>query len=288
MFIQHEKGFLVKLMHAIEEFIKSTHVAVANRPEPYGLFHLVFVFASLAVMVAICYLTRKNSEKTFRIVMFSIGAALFLSEIYKQLYYLYAAGGEGYDWSVFPFQLCSVPMYLCMAVGCMKKNRVRDAMCEYLVSLGFLGGIMAYAEPSGILNPYYFTLIHSCIWHALLIFIALYILFTKNACSDIRGYIKAVVVLLCVVLTATALNLIFHDKQDFNMCYISPFYGTPLAVFKDFDIFFESFLGVYPGRIVSVLIYIVALVLGGGIIYVASWFVTNKLAGRGKCIPARD
>lgn len=267
-------------MQVIEEFIKSTHVAVETRPEPYGLFHLVFVFSSLAVMVLICFFTRKNSERTFRIVIFSIGAVLFLSEIYKQLYYLYAAGGEGYDWNIFPFQLCSVPMYLCMAVGCMKKSRVRDAMCEYLVSIGFLGGIMAYAEPSGILNAHYFTLIHSCIWHALLIFIALYILFTKNACADLKGYIKAVAVLGGVVLTATVLNLIFRNKPDFNMCYISPFYNTPLAVFKDFDVVFQGLLGRYIGRIVSIIIYIIALVLGGGLIYGASWFVKKKLTGR--------
>ncbi len=270
----------MKSMQVIEEFIKSTHVVVENRPEPYGLFHLIFVVSSLTLMVAICYFARKNSEKTFRIVIFSIGTVLFLSEIYKQFYYLVAAGGEGYDWHIFPFQLCSVPMYLCMIVGCMKKNRVRDAMCEYLVSIGFLGGIMAYAEPSGILNAHYFTLIHSCIWHALLIFIALYILFTKNACSDIKGYMKAITVLGGVVLTATVLNLIFHNKQDFNMCYISPFYNTPLAVFKDFDFFFQGRLGRYPGRIVSIIIYIIALVLGGGLIYGTSRFVKKNLTGR--------
>ena len=69
-------------MQVIEEFIKSTHVVVENRPEPYGLFHLIFVVSSLALMVAICYFARKISEKTFSIVIISIGTVLILRELY--------------------------------------------------------------------------------------------------------------------------------------------------------------------------------------------------------------
>ncbi len=263
-------------MNFLEEFFKSTHVALANRPQPYGLFHLLFMVLSLAVIITVCYFTRKNSEKTFRIVLLSVGLTLLASEIFKQFYYYYAAGGEGYDWYIFPFQLCSVPMYLSIAVGCMKKNKIRDAICEYLVSIGFLGGIMAYLEPSGILNAHYFTLIHSCLWHALLIFIALYILFTDNACHSLKNYVNALMITGGVVLTATLLNIIFHSKPDFNMCYISPFYNTPLAVFSSFDKIFQGALGQYFGRIISILIYIIAIALGGFIVYSLSYLIKKK------------
>ncbi|MCD8373406.1 MAG: YwaF family protein [Clostridia bacterium] len=271
-------------MNFIINFIKSTYVEIENVPQPYGVFHLTFIFLSLLIMVTICYLSRKSSDKTFRIVMFCTGLFLILSEIYKQLYYYYAAGGEGYDWYIFPFQLCSVPMYLSVIVGCMKKNKIRDSICGYLASIGFLGGIMAYVEPSGILNGQYFTLIHSCVWHALLIFIALYILFTNNACKNLGDYKYALIIFGGVVLAATALNLIFRDKPNFNMLYISPFHNSPLAVFSSFDTFFEGILGQYPGRIVSILIYIFAVASGGFIIYAADCFVNKKLRSG---IPAR-
>ncbi len=263
-------------MSFLEELIKASHRPLASQPESYGVFHLSFVALSLIVIITLCYLMRKNSDTVFRIVMFSLGACLLLSEAYKQLYYLYAAGGEGYDWYIFPFQLCSVPMYLSIVVGCMKKNKVRDAVCEYLVSIGLLGGIMAYVEPSGILNAHYFTLIHSCLWHAMLIFIALYILVTGNACRRLADYRKAIGILAVVVLTATALNVAFYEKPSFNMCYISPFYPTPLAVFSSFDTFFQGILGQYPGRIVSALIYVVALVLGGFILYFVAWLFKGR------------
>ncbi len=263
-------------MSSIGTFFVGIHKAVENRPEPYGFFHLSFVVLSLAVIVGACFLLRKSSDRTFRLVLFTVGAALTGSEIFKQFYYLYAAGEQGYDWYIFPFQLCSVPMYLALAAGCMKKGPVRDAICEYLVTVGFLGGIMAYAEPSGILNGHYFTLIHSCIWHGLLIFLALYILFTGNACRSLRDYRKALGIFGGVVATATALNILFREKPSFNMCYISPFYNTPLAVFSGFDAFFQKLIGQLPGRIVSVLIYLVAVALGGFLIYSIAYYAGHR------------
>ncbi len=267
-------------MKFLEEFIKASHVALEERPPSYGVFHLTFVAVSLIIISAACFFLRKSSDKTFRAILFSIGAALIISEIYKQLYYFFAAGGEGYDWYIFPFQLCSVPMYLSIAVGCMKKSRTRGILCEYLASIGFLGGIMAYAEPSGILNAHYFTLIHSCIWHALLIFIALYIIVTKNACQSLKGYRDALITFGGVVLTATILNIVFRARPDFNMCYISPFYRTPLAVFSSFDSFFMENLGELVGRIASIIIYIIAVALGGLIIFSASHFISKAVRSK--------
>ncbi len=268
-------------MSFLETLVKSSHRLVENRPEPYGVFHLTFVVLSLLLMVGVCYLARKSSDRAFRIVLFSIGAVLLLSEAYKQLYYLYAEGVDGYDWYIFPFQLCSVPMYLSIAVGCLRKCRVRDALCEYLASIGLLGGVMAYIEPSGILNATYFSLIHSCLWHALLIFIALYILTTDNACRSLKDYRRVLPVLGGVIITATALNILFRHQADFNMCYISPFYNTPLAVFKSFDAFFEDALGMLPGRLVSICIYVVSLALGGCLLYSVSYAVKRRIASRG-------
>ncbi len=264
------------MLDLIENFILSTHKVIENQPKPYGLFHIIFVVVSLAVIVTVCYLTRNHGDKAFRTVLLSVGLVLLVSEVYKQLYFYYAVGESSYPWFVFPFQLCSVPMYLSIVVGCMRKSKTRDALCEYLASIGFLGGIMAYAEPSGMLNVYWFALIHSCLWHGLLIFIALYILFTGNACRRIRDYRPALAVLAGVLTVATVLNILFRSRPDFNMCYISPFYNTPLAVFSSFDTAFQNLLGRYPGRILSILIYIFALGLGGFVVYGCSYLATHR------------
>jgi hypothetical protein len=267
-------------MNIIEKIMKATIYPI-DRPEAYGLYHILFMIISLVIIITFCYLMRKNNDKTFRIVLISMGSFLILTEIYKQLYYLYAIGVDGYDWDILPFQLCSVPMYISVIAGCMKKCKVRDCILEYLVTIGFLGGIMAYVEPSGILHDDLFKLLHSSIWHAMLIWIALYILFTKNANFRIKDYTKALIILAGVVIVATTLNLVFKDKASvgFNMCYISPFRNTPLAVFKDFDVFFKNLLGDYPGRIISIIIYLIGVSLGGFVIYLVSYYL-KKLASK--------
>ena len=267
-------------MNIIEKIMKATIYPI-DRPEAYGLYHILFMIISLVIIITFCYLMRKNNDKTFRIVLISMGSFLILTEIYKQLYYLYAIGVDGYDWDILPFQLCSVPMYISVIAGCMKKCKVRDCILEYLVTIGFLGGIMAYVEPSGILHDDLFKLLHSSIWHAMLIWIALYILFTKNANFRIKDYPKALIILAGVVIVATTLNLVFKDKASvgFNMCYISPFRNTPLAVFKDFDVFFKNLLGDYPGRIISIIIYLSGVSLGGFVIYLVSYYL-KKLASK--------
>ncbi len=162
----------------------------------------------------------------------------------------------------------------------MKKSKLRDAFCEYLATIGMLGGIMAYIEPSGILHGYYFPLLHSCIWHALLIFIGLYITAADQASHERRHYRYAIAVLGLVVATATLLNVLFRSKPGFNMCYISPFYNTPLAVFKEIDVLLQRVWGQYPGRILSISVYIAAIAVGGFVLSLLSSFVSTKLHGK--------
>lgn len=280
-------------MDLIKQLMEATLCPI-ERPAAYGLFHWLFMIISIALMLTFCILMRNKSDKTFRIVMIVIGAVLLGAELYKHLYYAFAYDKEtfngvpyhGYEWNIVSFQLCSVPMYLSVAVGCMKKCKVRDILCEYIVSIGFLGGIMAYIEPSGILHDDLFCLLHSCIWHGLLILLALYILFTNNACQKLRDYPKAIIVFCGVVVVATILNLCFISKVDegFNMCYISPFRNTPLAVFKDVtqmlqNLFNEKSSDMLSfGRLIVNIIYILVVPVGGFIVYSGSYGVKKLVS----------
>lgn len=274
-------------MELLIRFFEST-ICPITKPQGYHLFHILFCVLTIALFIVICYFSRKCSDKVFRIVISSLGVFLILTEIYKQLYfglaYNYSDSGVTgifYEWDIFPFQLCSVPMYLCTLVGFLRKGKLRDTICEYLVTVGFLGGIMAYLEPSGILHDDLFRLLHSCIWHALLIFIALFILFTNNANHRLKDYPKALIVYGGVVLIATTLNLSFFNKasEGFNMCYISPFRNTPLAVFKDVTVFLQNlFNNEYIGRIIVNIIYVGLIPVAGFLIYLASFYIKKGIS----------
>lgn len=276
-------------MEILRKLMEATLCPIET-PKAYGLYHILFMVISIALMLTFCILMRKKNDKVFRIVMLVTGGLLIGAELYKHFYYALAydkyyindLGQQifynkdgGYEWDIFSFQLCSVPMYLAIAVGCMKKGKLRDTICEYMVSIGFLGGIMAYVEPSGILHNDLFCLLHSSIWHGLLIFMALYILFTKNACLRLRDYPRALIVFGGVIIVATILNVAFYSKADegFNMCYISPFRDSPLIIVKDVTPIIRQYLGDILGRVVAGALYSVAVAAGGFVVYLANYYV---------------
>lgn len=60
-------------MNFIEEIMKAT-VCPIERPAAYGLYHILFMIISLTIIITFCYFMRKSSDKTFRIVLISLGS----------------------------------------------------------------------------------------------------------------------------------------------------------------------------------------------------------------------
>ena len=64
---------------------------------------------------------------------------------------------------IFLFQLCSVPMYLCLLLPLLQTawhGRIARAFYTFLQDYGLLGGVMALAEPSGLMHPYWTLTLH--------------------------------------------------------------------------------------------------------------------------------
>ena len=156
-------------------------------PKPYGLFHLLFTFIGLAVVIVVAFLLRKLNDKQNRIFLLCIGLFLLITEVYKQLFYYYVIGNNSYQWWIFPFQLCSVPMYLCIICACCKSEKFNSWLYEFMFAFNFFGGIITFIEPSGINHPYVTLTLHAYIWHLLLIFIGFYLYFSKRACRNWKG-----------------------------------------------------------------------------------------------------
>ena len=101
------------LISFLETLIEATAWGM-EKPKAYGPFHLIFTFVGLAVCVLLAYLLRHTGKRGNKAVLLSVGIFLAVTELYKQLFYYYYIGDHTYQWWIFPFQLCSVPMYLCL------------------------------------------------------------------------------------------------------------------------------------------------------------------------------
>lgn len=108
------------------------------------------------------------------------GILMLLSELWKQWCLTYILNHGQYNWWYFPFQLCSIPMYLCLVIPWIHTERLRGILITFLMNFGLLGGIFAFFDTSGMHYEYLPLTIHSYAWHILLITIGLFAGYQKK------------------------------------------------------------------------------------------------------------
>ena len=106
-------------------------------------------------------------------VFFLCGVLMLCSEVWKQLVLTFSLGHGAYNWWYFPFQLCSIPMYVLLAYPWVRRESVRRMLLAFLMSFGLLGGIAVFADTSGLMYPLPTLTVHSWAWHFLLILIGI-------------------------------------------------------------------------------------------------------------------
>ncbi len=235
-------------------------------PAPWSAFHIIFSVSGLAAsgFLALSLARRrqksgcgKNGAPCACGVLWICGILLAVSEIYKQLFILQVISHGVYDWWYFPFQLCSTPMYLCLVFPLLPSGAPQKNAAGYLKAFGFLGGIMALAEPSGLMHPYWTLTLHGLLWHILLVFIALYCATSGLAGRSIRDFFHTLPLFFLFCLIATLINILTGGKAD--MFYISPYYPITQVVFHQISLA----LGILPG----IGIYLAAICTGAFLCY---------------------
>ena len=240
-------------------------------PKPYGSFHLAFFFFGFMLSAFAAYRLRNISERGCRRVVFSVGLFLLFIEVYKQCFYYFYIGEGEYPWWVFPFQLCSVPMYLCLIAPLLKPGRLQKGMYYFLVYYNMLGGIAAYLEPSGMISDYLALTLHSFSWHLSLVFLGMFLIATGNCGLKLRDYFSATGCYLVLCVIAFSLNLILRKPSggSINMFFIGP-NVSPLIVIRD--------IGARFGWYVGTAVYIPAVCLGAFVVFSVIRFAKKRLA----------
>ncbi len=203
-------------------------------PKAYGPLHLSCLFGGLSLSIFGAWKLRDKGEKTFRTVMLICGFFLMATEVFKILFHYYYICEGSFAWWVFPFQLCSIPMYFCVLVGFLKEGRLRDTLLDFMLAFNLMSGFVAYLEPSGILGNYIILTAHSLVWHMMLVFVGLVIGFSGRAGRFLRDYRRACVCFILLAAIALGINFAFYNVSDgsINMFFIGPAVSS-IIVFKD-------------------------------------------------------
>ena len=264
----------VTKMQAIDAFLQNLMQATAwgmDKPAAYGVFHLGFTFLGLFLSVFLAWKLRNIGEKGKKRCLTICGLFLVITEVYKQLFYFYAIHDHVYPWWIFPFQLCSIPMYLCLIAPRVKSPKIRKALYSFMMTFNLLGGLMAFIEPSGIVHEYWTLTLHAFLWHMLLIFVGLFIGFSNLGGKTMKDYRSAIVTFLVLCCIAFGLNVALWSITggSMNNFYIGPA-NSPLAIFNS--------ISANYGWYISTLLYIPAVSLGALVIFLPFHFWHKKKA----------
>ena len=205
----------MKIMDGFQKFIPAVSIYVilyfkinitSKEVHPMLIFLTGFLFSGLAAFAA-----SRLAEPKQNLLLNILAVLLPLSEIWKQLL-LTAGNGGSYLWWYFPFQLCSMPLYLlplrqlllagqsrcrtaqktkapkdiCSAVPDSGSRKPRvcvfmiRTLTDFLADFGLLAGIFAFADQTGMHYSLSVLTLHSYLWHFIMIFLALFLILSER------------------------------------------------------------------------------------------------------------
>ena len=259
---------------------------VSEQLKPWCLeITIIFLLFLIFIYPLMFYLGRKAraNDKIRDYFTMTMGLILISTEIYKQILFAYHYNFEGdYRWSLFPFQLCSIPMYTSAIMPLARNEKLRKSLFSFMALYGMLGGLSVTLYQSSVLTREDYSLDYqSIIWHFALIALGIYSATYLNIGSlsfkkSLKLYQYGTFAFLGFLILAEIINLLIvlnHGYNEFtaggNMFYISMFmFNLDIPVLSTIT----STCGWYVGFIG----YTFVLMLGAFVIF-SAYYGLNKL-----------
>lgn len=107
-------------------------------------------------------------------------------------------GGFALDPNALPFHLCSMQIFIVFYITFAKPSSTKDKVISFSVPAALLGGIMAMLIPTDGVD-FRDPLAYQCfVYHAGLVWLALYFICTKQVDMGRRAYGRNLLILLCL------------------------------------------------------------------------------------------
>ena len=213
--------------------------AKATVPSPFGFFHIISLLATVGAALLLYRIAPKGTEKQIRTIMLIVSLLNIVLEIYKQINFTFLYNGTTidvrYEWHIFPFQLCSTPMYIGL-IAAFSKGRLHRACCDFLATYGIFGGACVMLFPNEVFVDTIGINIQSMVCHGSMIAIGAYLFLSGYVKTEWKTILRAFCVFSVLVCIAVLLNEAAHqlgitEHDLFNMFFISPYYRTTLPVY---------------------------------------------------------
>lgn len=243
--------------------------AEMTRPEPWGWFHIISLLLTASIIACLYTRTPKHSERQLKVILGVYSVVTLVLELGKQLIWAfhYDVATQvvtwDYEWYAAPFQLCTTPMYVCLACLFMKKCALRDSLLSYVAYITILGSVAMMLLPDSCFVSDVLVNVHTTYLHFGSFIVSVYLLMSEEVSITGNALRRAILTFIGFVIFAALLNECVYRSgilkgETFNMFYISPYFSSELPVFSNIQ-------PVVPSPL-FITLYVVALSLGGFLI----------------------
>ncbi len=240
------------------------------------------IILGIIFSVAAAWFCSRLSRNRRRKLLILLAVFFAGSEIGKQIL-LYVWNDRCYIWWYFPFQLCSMHLYLLPAAlllynpfeNCTRfpdysgiRMQLQRTVFTFLADFGTLAGIFVFVDTTGMQYQLPILTVHSYLWHFLMIFTGVLLGFSAEPEYSGR-FFPGCAVFLTGAGIAELINFLFHNYGSINMFYISPWEPVTQAVFRD--------IAEKTGDGLCHIIYLAVIIMGAGIVHLVFKTVKYKL-----------
>ena len=209
-------------------------------PGAFSWFHLLWIgIMIVACIVFALTVARKHSVRADRIVVSAFSVILIGCEVFKQLFWFEFYGY--YRFEIFPFQFCSVPIYIAIAAAIVRSEKVREVLYRFLAFYGIIGGLAVMLIPASVLYTYFVAMsLHSMIWHSILVIMGVYLIVSRGYGKKLSELKAPSFMLLGFIVVAIIGNILVYNLHlntpncqpgdNLSMFFISPYYPTQLPL----------------------------------------------------------
>ncbi len=222
--------------------IRLLNFQIQEKFPPYGWFHLLFFVLSVAAGVLLCVTHRKGDMARVHRVVVIVAAVVAVLELYKQFNYTFQYENgvitADYQWYAFPWQFCSMPMYVGLCTIFFRHGKVHRALNAFLATFALFAGLCVMFYPGDVFNTKTLGIcIQTMICHGSMITVAIYLWYSGYVKAEHKTMLRALSVFAVAVGGAVLLNELAYvvgitKTETFNMFFVSRHCAPSLPVYS--------------------------------------------------------
>ena len=234
--------------------LKTFHLEMTT-PTLYSWFHILSIVLVIALTVFLCIKFRNSDEKVFKRIVLISWIAMVVLEIYKQIVFSTTITDTGiewdYQWYIFPFQFCSMSIYVLPFLLFVKNKKINNAVITFISTFSLFAGMSVMIFPSTVYVSTIGINIQTMVHHGLQVVLGIYFIVYNRKNIKWKDFLGGSLIYLITVLIAMLLNWLvpFITDETFNMFYISKNFDCDIPVLKQLHILLADTM--YPLFLIS-------------------------------------